>query len=229
MNWNPSRQQLLGWLLVVCLFAFGLGALIVKRLRPLGPVILHQDDAALTPPPAANASIVVDVEGAVVRPGNVRVSSGARIEDAITAAGGITVDADTGTLNFAKRVVDGDRIDVPVRSALAGDSRQQPQQAARTAAASDQPPTVDDDTANAQPPATSRNSKKGDTLAPASVSINSATAAELQALPGIGPTIAQRIVDYRTTNGPFTKIDDLRNVKGIGEKKLAKITPFVKL
>ena len=59
--------------------------------------------------------------------------------------------------------------------------------------------------------------------------INSATAKELQVLPGIGPKIAQRIVDYREAHGPFTSVDDLSKVKGIGAKKLEKIRPFVKV
>ena len=63
----------------------------------------------------------------------------------------------------------------------------------------------------------------------AKVNINTATVDELQTLPGIGATIAQRIVEYRNTHGPFQKVEDLLNVKGIGEKKLEKIKPFIEI
>ncbi len=63
----------------------------------------------------------------------------------------------------------------------------------------------------------------------AKVNINTATVEVLQTLPGIGPTIAQRIVEYRQTHGPFKKVEDLLNVKGIGEKKLEKIKPFIEV
>lgn len=67
--------------------------------------------------------------------------------------------------------------------------------------------------------------EKGDAKAPATVDLNTATAAQLESLPGIGPKTAQRIIEYREKNGPFKKIEDLMNVKGIGEKSFLKLKP----
>ncbi|NIS29050.1 MAG: ComEA family DNA-binding protein [Actinobacteria bacterium] len=142
--------------------------------------------------PAA-AGITLHVSGAVAAPGLVTVGEGARVADAVAAAGGSLPGADLGGINLAALVRDGDHIVVPV-AASSGD---------------------------------------GATLAAVRedgrVSLNTATVTELQGLPGVGPVLAQRIADHRDAHGPFRTVEDLLDVTGIGEAKLATLRDSVVL
>lgn len=139
----------------------------------------------------------VDVDGAVVTPGVYRLREGARVAQAIDAAGGLTPEADVAGLNRASKVVDGQKIYVP----HVGEQQ-----------------TVDVVAGSGAGEASA-----GASVASDLVNINTANASELQTLSGIGPSMAQSIIDERTKNGAFASVDDLMRVSGIGEKKLAKI------
>ena len=144
------------------------------------------------------AEVYVDVDGAVVRPGVYRLKDGARVSQAIDAAGGLTSEADVTGLNRASKITDGQKIYVPT----VGE-----QQAAAAVGGAE------------SGAATTPGAGSSSGL----VNINTASAAELQTLSGIGPSMAQSIIDERTKNGAFASVDDLMRVSGIGEKKLAKI------
>lgn len=144
------------------------------------------------------AEVYVDVDGAVVRPGVYRLKEGARVSQALDAAGGLTVEADVTGLNRASKITDGQKIYVPT----VGE-----QQAVAADGGADGGAVL----------ASGANDVAG------LVNINTASAAELQTLSGIGPSMAQSIIDERTKNGAFASVDDLMRVSGIGEKKLAKI------
>lgn len=144
------------------------------------------------------AEVYVDVDGAVASPGVYRLKDGARVSQAIDAAGGLTPEADVTGLNRASKVADGQKIYVPT----AGE-----QQAAAVSGGAD----------SGASPASGAGTASG------LVNINTASSAELQTLSGIGPSMAQSIIDERTQNGAFASVDDLMRVSGIGEKKLAKI------
>lgn len=147
---------------------------------------------------SAEFEVYVDVDGAVVRPGVYRLKDGARVSQAIDAAGGLTAEADVAGLNRASKVTDGQKIYVPT----VGE-----QQAAAAVGGAE--------SGAATTPGAGSSSEL--------VNINTASAAELQTLSGIGPSMAQSIIDERTKNGAFASVDDLMRVSGIGEKKLAKI------
>lgn len=147
---------------------------------------------------SVEVEVYVDVDGAVVSPGVYRLKDGARVAQAIDAAGGLTPEADVTGLNRASKVADGQKIYVP----KVGE-----QQAVVAGSGADDGAVL----------ASGANDVAG------LVNINTASAAELQTLSGIGPSMAQSIIDERSKNGPFASVDDLVRVSGIGEKKLAKI------
>ena len=157
-------------------------------------------------PPSSPPALVVQVSGEVQRPGLVRVPAGARVEAAVKAAGGPTPAADLSAVNLAATVSDGERVYVPSRGQepAAGGSAARPPRTERK-----QPPK--------QP-----------------ISINRASAAEFQKLPGIGPGLAGRIVAYReqlvrTRGRGFDSVEELLNVSGIGPKRFADLQPYVRL
>ena len=148
--------------------------------------------------------IVVDVVGAVRHVGVFRLTTGSRVVDAITAAGGSTPDADLARLNLAAVVADGSRIAVPRVGA--------PALAVDPAAVS-----------GAAPAAGSGGAPSSD----APVNLNSATAEQLDTLPGVGPATAAAIVQDRTADGPFRSVNDLGRVRGIGDAKLQQLRDLV--
>jgi competence protein ComEA len=146
--------------------------------------------------PAAQGS-VVHVAGAVRRPGVYRLPAGARVQEAVRRAGGARPGADVNAINLAAKVVDGQQVVVPKRAGAVG--------AAAPAGAT--PASAADGTAPAGPP----------------ISLNSATAEQLDTLDGVGPATAQKIIAWRTQHGGFRSIADLGQVPGIGPRKLAAI------
>jgi competence protein ComEA len=142
---------------------------------------------------ATSATVVVSVVGLVARPGLVTLRTGARVADAVAAAGGLLAEADPASVNMAAVVADGQQVAVGVPGASPG------LPGAPTAASAGVGP----------------------------VDLNSATAAELDALPGIGPVLAQRIIDYRSQQGRFTSVDQLDDVPGIGPALYARLAGSV--
>lgn len=147
--------------------------------------------------PAVPAPLFVHVLGAVRNPGLFQVHAGARVVDAVAAAGGFSDDVNQAGVNLARPIADGEQITVP----RVGEDLPPP------------PPAGAGGTA----PGAVRGGGPGNVVR---VNINTATTAELETLPRIGPAMAQRIVDWRTANGRFTSIDDLLSVTGIGPKTL---------
>ncbi|MGQ0549895.1 MAG: helix-hairpin-helix domain-containing protein [Armatimonadota bacterium] len=166
-----------------------------------------------TPDPyasAAAARIRVHVVGEVTWPGLYLLNAGARVQDAIMAAHGPTAIADLNKVNLAAPLRDGDRVVIPriVQPPYPHPARTD----AERTPSNHHPP---------DPPA-------GGDAAP-TVNVNTATAADLERLPGIGPVLARRIVEHREAKGLFRRLDDLLEVKGIGPKMLRRIQPWLRL
>lgn len=146
------------------------------------------------------AAVEIHILGQVRRPGVVTVAAGARVLDVVEQAGGLLPSADLAQVNLARRVQDGEQIVVP-----------RPGEHPATAPA---------------PAATAA----GASSAPAApIDLNAADATALDALPGVGPVLAQRIVQYRTQNGPFRSVDQLDEVSGIGAKLLDQLRSLVRV
>lgn len=139
--------------------------------------------------------LLVHVLGEVEQPGVYELAAESRVVDAVSAAGGFTERADTGSMNLARKLTDGEQVYV-------------------TAVGETRPPAAD------TPVEGGSGSGAGGGSGGGLVNLNTATAAELETLPRIGPAMAQRILDYRTANGPFTSVDELTDVPGIGEATL---------
>jgi competence protein ComEA len=207
--WRADRRIAAALLACVSVAAgvawFRAGAAASSTLpRPTAVSVATSDTfAPATSTTRAAVAIVVDVVGAVRRGGVVHLRSGTRVIDAIDAAGGATPAADLTRLNLAAALADGARVAVPQRGATA--------------------PAVD-------PAAVSGSSSSGNDGAPsasAPVNLNTATAEQLDALPGVGPATAAAIVSDRAAHGPFRSIDDLGRVRGIGNAKLVQLRDVV--
>jgi len=200
-----------------------------RELAPTGT--LDQPAPRVEPDPVAQPAIIVHVAGAVAKPGVYSLEPGARVADALSAAGGALKAADTDCINLALPVRDGEQVYVPPTQAGVGagndgvaspdgGSQSQPRQSAVPGI----PPNRADITRSAPDPSQARVSSN--TPYTGLININTASAEDLQALPGVGPVLAQRIIDYRSANGPFAAVDDLVGVSGIGQAKLGKIAPM---
>jgi competence protein ComEA len=184
---QPAAARHLGWIAVAA----------VLLLAGSGWLLVHRPAAARTAPvataPAAAAAvaapqIVVDVGGRVRHPGLVTLPAGARVADALRAAGGPLRSADVATVDLAARVSDGQLLLVGVAGPAAA---------------------------------------AGDTPAP--VSLGSATVDQLDALPGVGPVLAKRIVDWREAHGGFTSLSELQQVPGVGPRTFERLKTLVVL
>jgi competence protein ComEA len=188
---TPAQRRLLFGVVL-------LGALLVLGV----PRLLHRGEGhvvvpLLRPPRASQArasqaKLVVDVAGAVRRPGLHELPPGTRIADAVAAAGGPTARADINAVNLAAPIADGEQIVVPARGSGAAGA-----------------------------------SSGGAPSPTAPVDLNSASLEQLDALPGIGPTTAQKILDFRQAHGPFHSVAELDAVPGIGQGRIEQLRGLV--
>jgi competence protein ComEA len=169
------------------------------------------EPVAVAPPAAetAPATIVVDVGGAVQTPTVLVLPEDSRVYEALDAAGGLLPQADMREINRATVLRDGDRIYIPSRSESAANASV-PQSAGGGAG-----------TGVTNAATSSGGVSEGAPDAP--ININTADSAALQKLSGVGPSTAQKILDYRETHGRFARIEDIKNVSGIGDKTFEKL------
>lgn len=174
--------------------------------------------SAVTSKAAQVKTVRVQVSGAVLEPGIYDVPASCRVEEAIAAAGGLTENADSERVNLVRKVRDGMQIRVPVQKAAWTSSTQRKNAQAKSGLGA----------STTKKSSSTRAGTEKNNSAVQIVRINSAGVSELQQLPGIGPALAQRIVETRK-GGRFTSADDLLRVPGIGKAKLAKLRNYVEV
>ena len=242
-RYGVSRQAIIGLALVVTLAVVMLGGRYVLARQDAAPqpVAMGEEPGAATPgsmpggsplpgaaPEGAQASqagsgttgagakgagataagrVTVHVVGEVESPGVVTLASGARVDDALEEAGGATDEAELSGVNLARPLVDGEQVVVPGpgETAAPGPGVAAPGGAAPGAGTPGAPGTTPD----------------------ALVNLNTADLATLETLPGVGPVLAQRIIDWRTEHGGFTSVEELGEVSGVGDKTYATLAPEV--
>ena len=175
--------------------------------------------------------MAVHVTGEVKNPGVVRVKEGSRIEDIIEAAGGLTENADITDVNLAYVVEDGMKIRIPSNSDenIIGDGSEEAENAGDRSQEGDiKNEYITKDSGKG----VILSEESGETLSSIDnlvININTAHETELEELPGIGPSLASRIIEYRNQNGNFKDIADIKNVTGIGDSKFEKIKSLIKV
>ncbi len=175
-----------------------IGALLFSLNRPVREEKKEEPSIIIEDEEPKSFKIAVHIGGAVRNPGLYYISSDSRVADAIQVAGGPTSEADLDAINLASKVTDGSKILVPSKLKTLDTSS---------------------DIKDSQGETLVTNSKK--------ININTASTKELEELPGIGPALAERIVSYRETNGPFKSIEEIKKVSGIGEKKFEAIKDLI--
>ncbi len=154
-----------------------------------------------------NKKIIIHISGQVNNEGVYELEEGSRIIDAINKAGGVTETADTSQINLAEKIEDGAKIYVPAKG----------EESVET---------------NSQEGKTTKNTKniaQDKETKSKKININTATEEELDTLPGIGQATAQKIIEYRKENGKFSKIEDIKDVSGIGDSKFEKIKDLIEV
>lgn len=227
---DPGRRGLLAVVAVAVLVAVVVGGwVLTSRPRPL-PVTATGLTSPVGPPggsavaggapsgslaspltgaspstaSSAPAGLVVDVAGKVRHPGVYRLPTGARVADAVAAAGGTLPGLDPVTVNLARKLTDGEQLLIGIVQPAPGPVDSAPDAAAAGGGGS-----------TASAPSTGP------------LDLNTATVAQLDGLPGVGPVLAQRIVDWRAQHGRFDSVDQLNDVSGIGDAKFASLKPLV--
>ncbi|KFU78202.1 competence protein ComEA [Amycolatopsis lurida] len=199
-RWVPARFTADGipvnrrWLAVaavlIAVAVIVTGAIALFGHRPgaeTPPPLPSAKAAGDVPAAAGKAPLVVSVVGRVLKPGLVTLPPGARVADALSAAGGAQPGTDLAGVNLARRLTDGEQVAVGVPVPAAA----------------------------------------GTAAPPGKLDLNSATAEQLDTLPGVGEVMAKRIVDWRSGHGGFTSVEQLRDVEGIGESKYRKLREVV--
>lgn len=217
-RYGVSRQAVIGVALVVAVAVAMLAGRYVMAREDAAPqpAVVQEEGAAAEPdgtePPFAPATgpattVTVHVVGRVERPGVVTLPGGSRVGEALEEAGGTTGRADLTSVNLARPLVDGEQVVVPGRG--------------ETPAAAPAPAGAP----AAGAPAPGGAAAPGAAAAP--VDLNTADLATLETLPGVGPVLAQRILEWRTEHGRFTAVEELGEVSGIGDKIYAQLSTRV--
>ena len=169
-------------------------------------IIINNQTENITEENNNQEKIVIHITGAICNEGIYELEENSRIADAVKMTGGLKEDADLKQINLAYVLEDGMKINIPSKNE-----------------------NINEDSNNTESYITKENLNSSNNTKISKVNINNATQTELETLPGIGPSTALKIINYRKEKGKFNKIEDIKNVNGIGENKFNKIKEFIKI
>ena len=216
-----SKEQKIIIIVISIVVSIVIGMYIFQRLRDnnIEELNLVEINEISEEEKEVKSDIVIHVTGAVNNQGIVRLEEGARIADAIEQAGGLTEEADVSQINLAYILEDGQKIYIPTKEEVkeATELRNSLTENQKYIISESGNGVISD----------SKNGKNNNEKGVGKVDINKASRDELNTLPGIGDVTAERIIEYRENNGDFSKIEDLKEVSGIGEAKYEKIKEMI--
>lgn len=216
-----SKEQKIIIIVISIVVSIVIGMYIFQRLRDnnIEELNLVEINEISEEEKEVKSDIVIHVTGAVNNQGIVRLEEGARIADAIEQAGGLTKEADVSQINLAYILEDGQKIYIPTKEEVkeATELRNSLTENQNYIISESGNGVISD----------SKNGKNNNEKGVGKVDINKASRDELNTLPGIGDVTAERIIEYRENNGDFSKIEDLKEVSGIGEAKYEKIKEMI--
>lgn len=234
LNWNHVREHLAHWcayfgprrIVAVSASLLCAGVVVWWLVHPSGPTLesvaprASGASEALPSTSLAPLTVKVHVAGGVKNPGVYQLSSQGRVIDAVNAAGGAVSSADLESINLAQTLVDTEQIFVPLRSQARSRISVAPRLRPKTST------TVATNNSSSNP---ANSGETSQARSDGNININTASATELDVLPGVGPSTAQAIVAYRKKKGPFARVEDLLNVPGIGPAKLSQMRNQISL
>lgn len=225
---NFTRYQLIAAFIIVGFTLAGTVVLVARsgvlsqggQVKFVEPGAQNGETVAVSTDREQPTTIRVHVAGKVEKPGVYDLEPGSRVMDAVEAAGGALADSDLASINLAEKLLDGQQVYVAAKGEIPPPRRSVVRGAGTRLAGK---------AAGSRKPRESTGPEKLTTPGEGTVNINTAGSDELQRLPGIGPAMAQRILDYRNEQGRFQSVEELVEVRGIGSKTLEKMRPFVSL
>lgn len=214
MNQNKEKIKKIGIIIIIIVLIIGYFIYQRKNEFTISEEVSNENTIK-EPKEEKNEKIIVHISGAVKQEGVVELEKNSRIADAIEKAGGVKENAETKEINLAYKLEDGMKIYIPTKEEI---KNQEDQEVNRENEYVYERTKENSSQGNSDPKEASRNKK---------VNINKASQEELDGLPGIGPSIASKILEYRKQNGNFKNIEDIKEVSGIGESKFEKIREMI--
>ncbi len=199
-----SKRESIGLVAFLILLTLSVSTFAWRQAHPApSPLVIHAP--APTPKPASTGTIVVHVAGAVKNPSVYTLPQGARAIDAVKMAGGVLPNGDPNAINLAEVLQDGQKLTIPIKGE----------------------PIEPQSTPHKETAPHGHSKKK--TPPSQKVNLNTATAEELQQIPGIGAKTAEAIIAFRKEFGGFHTLEDLKQLKEMGGAKFQKVTPYLKV
>lgn len=220
MNQNKEKIKKISIIVIIMVLIIGYFIYQRKNEFTMSEEVVSNENRIEKPKEEKSKKIIVHISGAVKQEGIVELEENSRIADAIEKSGGLKENAETKEINLAYKLEDGMKIYIPTKEEVQNKQNLEVNQENQYIyeGTKENGSQVNNPQGNSEPKETNRNKK---------VNINKASQEELDSLPGIGPSTADKILEYRKQNGNFKSIEDIKEVSGIGESKFEKIRDMI--